>query len=309
LAAAARFEDSDATGINGDEASNFAGESGAVYVLTRSTGTWSQEAYVKASNTGAIDTFGRSVALSADGDTLGVGASGEDSDATGINGDEANNLALQGGAVYVFTRSAGLWSQQVYVKASNTGAADFFGSSVALSADGDTLGVGAVGEASSATGINGDEANNSAGESGAVYVFARSAGLWSQQVYVKASNTGAADLFGSSVALSAEGDTLGVGAPSEASSATGINGSEGEDSASFSGAVYVFARSAGLWSQQAYVKASNTGAGDLFGSSAALSADGDTLAVGAPEEDSDATGINGDDASNSAGDSGAVYLY
>ncbi|MCA3154152.1 MAG: hypothetical protein ING30_03810, partial [Burkholderiales bacterium] len=54
---------------------------------------------------------------------------------------------------------------------SNTGASDFFGYSVALSADGNTLAVGAAFEASNATGVNGDQTNNSASASGAVYLY------------------------------------------------------------------------------------------------------------------------------------------
>jgi hypothetical protein len=95
----------------------------------------------------------------------------------------------------------------------------------------------------------------------------------------------------------------------EASNATGVNGVETDNSASFSGAVYVFTRSGASWTQQAYVKASNTGADDQFGWSVALSADGNTLAVGAVGEDSNAMGVNGDQTNNSASYSGAVYLY
>jgi trimeric autotransporter adhesin len=127
--------------------------------------------YVKASNTGAGDEFGWSVALSADGDTLAVGAPLEDSNATGVNGDGANNDASNSGAVYVFTRAGATWAQQAYVKASNTGANDRFGHSVALSADGDTLAVGAYFEDSNATGVNGDQDNNAASNSGAVYLY------------------------------------------------------------------------------------------------------------------------------------------
>ena len=126
-----------------------------------------QEAYVKASNTGAGDYFGYSVALS--GDTLAVGALNEDSAATGIGGNQADNSAGDSGAVYVFTRSGATWTQQAYVKASNTGASDDFGTSVALS--GDTLVVGGPYESSNATGIGGDQANNLVGSSGAVYVI------------------------------------------------------------------------------------------------------------------------------------------
>lgn len=309
LAVGAPSEDSGATGIGGDQTDVSMPNAGAVYVFIRSAGVWSQQAYVKASNTDADDQFGSSVALSADGNTLAVSAPGEDSNATGINGDQTDDSAFTAGAVYVFTRSAGVWSQQAYVKASNTGANDYFGYRLALSGDGNTLAVGAIGEGSNATGINGDEANNSKATSGAVYVFIRSAGAWSQQAYVKASNTGVGDQFGTSVALSANGNTLAVGAYSESSNATGINGDQANDSTGTSGAVYVFTRSAGAWSQQAYIKASNTQGTDYFGRSVGLSGDGNTLAVGADGEDSNASGINGNLMDNSASGAGAVYVY
>ena len=121
---------------------------------------------MKASNTVTRDYFGFSVSLS--GDTLAVGAYIESSNATGVNGNQSDNSATRSGAVYIFTRSGTTWSQQAYLKASNTGAGDYFGHSVSLS--GDTLAVGAKSEASSATGINGDQKDNGAGSSGAVYV-------------------------------------------------------------------------------------------------------------------------------------------
>ena len=102
---------------------------------------------------------------------MAVGAHEEDSSATGINSDQSNNLTYESGAVYVFTRSDGTWTQQAYVKASNADAGDRFGYSVALAADGNTLAVGAYEESSSATGINGDQSNNSASSSGAVYLY------------------------------------------------------------------------------------------------------------------------------------------
>lgn len=294
LAVGAIWEASSATGIGGNQADNSTGVAGAVYVFARSGTTWTQQAYVKASNTAAFDHFGNSVALSGDGNTLAVGAFGKDSGA---------------GAVYVFTRSGGVWSQQAYVKASNTQGSDEFGRSVTLSGDGNTLAVSAYGEDSSATGIGGDQADNSASSAGAVYVFTRSGSTWSQQAYVKPSSTDAGDRFGYSVALSGDGNTLAVGADAESSSGTGINGNQADNSASSAGAVYVFTRSGGTWSQQAYVKASNTEAIDNFGYSVALSSDGNTLAVGANVEDSNATGIGGSQTDNSASNSGAVYVY
>ena len=87
------------------------------------------------------------VALSADGNTLAVSAPFEDSRATGIGGDQLDNSVSQAGAVYVFARTRGVWSQQAYLKASNTGEAedgDQFGFSLALSDDGNTLAAGAI---------------------------------------------------------------------------------------------------------------------------------------------------------------------
>ena len=276
------------------------------------------EAYVKASNTDAGDNFGATIGSEADvmhsvaldGDTLVVGAAGEDSNAKEVGvGDEgqADNSATNSGAVYVFTRdNNGDWSQQAYLKPSNTKALNLglrFGSSIALS--GNTLAVGAYLDWSDSTGVDNDDTNTRAAFSGAVYVFTRNNGIWSQQAYVKASNTGAFDKFGTSVALS--GDTLAVGALSESSNATLVNGDQTNNSISSSGAVYVFRRTGVDWNQQAYVKASNTDGDDRFGGSVALS--GDTLAVGAEREDSAAKGVNKDDTNNSAANSGAVYVY
>jgi hypothetical protein len=294
-------EDSAATGVGGDESSNSASNSGAAYVFTRNGAFWSQQAYLKASNTGANDTFGGAVAI--DGDTVVVGALREDSSATGVGGDESNNSGNGSGAVYVFTRSGATWTQQAYLKASNTGNGDGFGSSVAI--DGDTVAVGAWVEASSATGVNGNQADNSAPSAGAVYVFTRNGASWAQQAYLKASNTGSGDRFGTKVAI--DGDTVVVGARREDSSAVGVNGNEADESAADSGAAYVFTRSGTTWTQQAYLKASNTQTDDVFGTS--VDVDGDTVVVGATRESSNATGVNGNQADESAPSAGAVYVF
>ncbi len=293
-------EDSNTTGVNGNQADNNALASGAVYVFVRAGGNWTQQAYLKASNTDEYDRFGCSVAVS--GDTLVAGAKYEDSSATGVNGDQADNSAPESGAAYVFVRSGISWSQQAYLKAANTGSDDQFGVSVAVS--GDTVAVGADMEDSSAEGGGGDPADNAKPDSGAVYVFARSGGVWSQQAYLKASNTGTSDHFGRSIAV--WGDTILVGAEAEDSSATGVDEDARNDGADNSGAAYLFVRSGGAWSQRAYVKASNTAAGDRLGTVALTNG---ALAVGAPMEGSGATGVNGDQADDSAAESGAVYVF
>ncbi|AOW82432.1 TPA: hypothetical protein AB5H75_003651 [Vibrio mimicus] len=317
--------------IDGSEAldSGTAVDSGAVYVFTKSnTGTWSQSAYIKASNTGASDLFGSSVAISKDGKTLAVGAPTEDNAAKGIitNGSEATDVGTvnNSGAVYLFTQSdSGEWSQSDYFKASNTGASDLFGSTIALSDNGKMLAVGAYNEDNGAKGIitNGSEVIDlgTATNSGAVYVFIKdSSGSWAQSAYIKASNTGADDNFGASLAASEDGNTLAVGAWFEDNSVTGVvvDGSEITDLSTINnaGAVYVFTKdNVGVWSQNAYVKGSNTGSGDSFGASLSVSDNGKTLAVGATGESNSAKGIiiNGSEINDvgSATSAGAVYLF
>jgi hypothetical protein len=209
------------------------------------------DAYLKASNTDPFDQFGSAVAMS--GDTLAVSAMTEGSCTRQINGDQQNNDCTNytnpgavyfGGAVYVFTRQASGWVQQAYVKPSNMDPGDTFGASLALS--GDLLAVGAPVEASCATGVNGDQSNNDCGTAvvtgssigaGAVYLFIRTGDVWTQQAYVKASNTGL-DNFGGSVALGNQ--RLAVGAAGESSCARGVNGDQQDNSCEAAGAVYVY---------------------------------------------------------------------
>ncbi len=311
------WEASGAAGVTNGGSSGSAGSddsasgAGAAYVFVRdSNGNWSQQAYLKASNTEAYDNFGSAIAV--DGDTLVVGAPSESSDFIGVtagpNPDVANdnNLASFSGAAYVFVRDGnGNWRQQAYLKASNTDAGDNFGYSLAIS--GNRLLVGARFEDSAASGINGDDNDNTAAQAGAAYVFVRDGnGNWSQEAYLKASNTGAGDSFGVSVALA--GNLAVVGAYMEDSSSTGIDGNQADNGLHDPGAAYVFVHDGqGHWRQQVYLKASNTGSDDLFGWSVAT--DGTLVLVGAYGEFSNATGVNGNQGDNSMLYSGAAYLF
>jgi hypothetical protein len=294
LAVAALGEDSSSPT---DQLDDFAGFSGAVYIFSRSGTTWTQQAYLKASNIGSSDRFGRSVALSGDGNTLAIGAHQEDSNSAV---DQTNNSAGNSGAVYIFTRSGTSWSQEAYIKASNIGNSDQFGTSVALSDNGNTLAVGAIGEAS---GNAADQSDNYAFNSGAVYIFTRSGTNWSQEDYLKASNIGSNDQFGISVTLSGDGNTLAIGADREASNSVD---NPSNNSVFNSGAVYIFIRSGSIWTQEAYLKASTIGESDQFGEFVYLSNDGNTLAVSARRERSK---IPTDQSDNSAFDSGAAYVF
>ena len=294
-----------------------------------------QQAYLKASNPETHDHFGCGgafdghagwgTAISGDGNTLVVGAPHEASTSTGINGNQANNDAHGAGAAYVFVRRGNAWTQQAYLKPSNTRASAEFGHAVAISGDGNTIAVSAFWENSNATGINGNQSDTSVPNAGAVYIFTRRGTTWTQQAYVKASNTGEGpseefpfgdgDQFGVSLALSDDGNTLAVGALTEDSS--GINDNQLDNSSESAGAVYVYNRTGNNWAQTAFIKPSNPdGAGpgrggafgDMFGYSVSLSADGRTLAVGAFDEDGSSTVVNGppDNRKNAAG---AVYVF
>src|SRR6202011_2401609 len=144
------------------------------------------------------------------------------------------------GAVYVFVRNAGTWTEQAFIKSSHPNKEDWFGSRLNISGDGNTLAVGAQLENGGSKGINGNQADLSAEDSGAIYLFTRSGTTWTQKAYVKASNAEAYDEFGSAMALSRDGKLMAVGARSEASAAKGINGDQNDNSAPGAGAVYIF---------------------------------------------------------------------
>lgn len=297
----ARWEGSAARGVNGNQSDNSAPRSGAAYVFSRAGNAWTQQAYLKASNTNADDWFGNSVAIS--GNTIVVGSRGEASSAAGVNGNQNNNSMAEAGAAYVFVRSGSSWTQQAYLKASNPGAGDRFGTSVSIS--GDTIVVGADREDSSATGVDGDGSSNGKTDSGAAYIFERSGGQWRQTAYLKASNCSAGSSFGFAVAVS--GDVVLVGAKDEDSGASGIDGDQSGSGAVDSGAVYAFGRTADGWSQFAYLKSSNSNAGDHFGHALAIS--GTTAVIGAYGEDSAADGVDGSQSNNSAPFAGAAYVF
>ena len=325
LAVAAVWESSAATGINGNQKDLTIPQAGAVYVFVRTGGRWLQQAYVKASNTGKRgesaddpgegDQFGFSLALSGNGNTLVVGAPSEDSSTTGVNGNQADDGFSSAGAVYVYTRAGSAWSQQAYLKAdahTNTGLGDQFGFSVALSETGDTLAVGVYDESGNGRTVNAP-INRDRGGSGAVYIWTRAGNAWTKQAYLKTWNAEGGDSWGSVVSLSSNGNTLAVGSLDEDCLCAGAHTNPeigiGDQKADLSsGGAAVFVRNGTAWSQQAYLKASNAGQDDWFGVRLALSGDGNSLVVAAPNEDSNGRGINA--ASNDgAGEAGAAYLF
>jgi hypothetical protein len=321
LAVSAHFEASAATGVNGNQADDSIPQAGAVYVFTRNGTSWSQQAYIKASNTGRKpagdddfgdgDQYGYALDLSGDGNTLAVGAITEDSRASGINNVEDDDSATSAGAVYVYTRTGAMWSQQAYVKALNTEGGDLFGYNVGLSRDGNTMAVAGYDEDGSGRSINAIPDNRRNG-SGAIYVFTRNGNTWTQQAYLKGSQQETVDSLGYSMAISEDGNTVAAGAADETCFKSGINpqGCDTDREPNISvGAAYVFVRNGNAWSEQVFLKSSNPDRGDWFGVRMAISGDGNTLAISAQNEDSNAKGINGNQSDNSATEAGAVYLF
>jgi len=221
---------------------------GAAYVFVRTTGGWTEQQKLLASDHAEFDTFGVSVALSADGNTALVGAySKREPDGS------------QPGAAYVFTRSGSSWSQQQKLAGSDKADGDLFGYSVALSGDGTTALIGAYGK-SGGTGSYG----------GAAYVFKRTISVWSEQTKLLSSDGASSDMFGFSVALSADGSTGLIGADYKS-----------EGALTHTGAAYVFTRSGSSWSQQQKLANSDKASDDQFGTDVTLSSDGNTALIGA----------------------------
>jgi len=334
LAVGARLEDSNAEGINGDADNNARPDSGAVYVFSLDdTDTWQGQAFVKASNSRQSIVFGSSLALSTDGNAMAVGAPGEGRDSRGVNANQnPNRNPLPGtGAVYTFIRNQGEWQQEAYIKPETTyrsNALRFnnvfmeFGQSLTLSGNGQVLAVGARGDLSRATGVDGDPEDYEVGvegglnlRSGAVWVYRKTDNSWAQESYLKASNSqtsiefvGGIE-FGHALSLSEDGNQLVATAWREHGGNTGVGGDELDTTSTLSGAAYVFEFTDNNWRQTAYLKSTNTERFDNFGVSAALSADGQTLAIGAHREDGAGTGLGGDTSDNTAEDSGAAYLF
>ena len=298
-------------------------EPGGAYVFTGSGSSWAQGVFIQASNAEPGDAFGSSVSIF--NDSIAVGAPKEDSASKDVHiagsAYENDNSATEAGAVYLFEKIGSSWTERAYVKASNTKSDNWFGFSVKVV--GSYLAVGAPKEDSNGTGIGSSQNQGlptDKVDSGSVYIFEKDGdGVWSQTCYIKASNSDTGFHFGASMDGAVNSTrVLVVGAPGENSNFTGIgDGTKGNNGAPSSGAAYVFVKETCptcIRFQLAYLKASNTDAGDLFGT--AVASNGNVIAVGAPHEQSDAFGINcsGQDPlcqnDNSITDgAGAVYTF
>ncbi|BFM19779.1 hypothetical protein [Gilvimarinus japonicus] len=327
LAASAPYEDSNAAGVNGNQDDNSVDLAGAVYVFDLSDEDWNQQAYIKPSTKSWHDSpcfdprppsiecyettpsrFGYALAFADEGNLLAVGSPGDNSSSGGINGDEEDFKARSSGAVHILRYTDAGWGHTDYIKAATPGMNDEFGLSLALSADGSRLAVGAPYEDGAGSGLDADATTIGEADSGAAYLFAFD-GSWQQQAYIKAEASDEDNLFGWQVALSGDGTVLAAGAPRDDSDAQAIGTDWDNNLAPSAGAAYLYQHNGSSWQLGNYIKSSNTDANDTFGRTLVLTRDGQTLAVTASGEDGKGTDTTGDSSDNSVTDSGAVYLY
>ena len=273
----------------------------AVYIHTRSGSTWSQQQKIEVS--GQTGNIGRVVSLSGDGDTVAFAD------------DVYNNI----GRVYVWTRSGSTWSSETTIEYtdadSDLDATDKFGSSLALTDNGNTLVIGCFKE------------DQDGSNSGGVYVFTRSGSTWSFQQRLQSNPVINSSEFGGGqhgVGISGDGNYIVVGATggtsnkahvfnlsgstwSQQSILTPSGGTPGtsapvvdisqsgdtvivgnplsDGQGSNAGAAYVFTRSGSTWSQQAILNHSTAAANDYFGWDVGISNDGNTAIVSAYADD------------------------
>jgi hypothetical protein len=211
-------------------------------VFARSAGVWTEQQKLTASDGVSQDFFGISVAV--DDDTTVIAADG-------------GGVIDGPGSVYVYTRSAGTWAEQQKLTASDGSSNDEFGISVAV--DGDTAVIGAHWH---------DKVGDN---SGAAYVFTRSAGVWTEQQKLTPSDAAAIDEFGESVAV--DGQNIAVGAWLD------------DDNGDSSGSVYVFTLSAGVWTERLKLLASDGRNDDHLGYfRSGVQISGTTVLAGAPQD-------------------------
>jgi hypothetical protein len=222
------------------------GDEGAGFAYKRTGNKWSEDGgleLIPSDESGsAVGEAGTAVALSADGTTALLGGPGDRL----VAGQDP-------GAAWVFTKSGGPWTQQgpKLTGSEEAETKSEFGAAVALSADGDTALIGAPQDSSRV---------------GAAFAFVRSGTTWSQQgAKLLAAGESGAGGFGSSVALSSDGDTALLGSPEESSN---------------TGSAWLFARSGTSWAQSEQLTGGGVEAGAKFGRAVALSADGATALIG-----------------------------
>jgi hypothetical protein len=231
---------------------------GAAYVFEKNGSIWSEAKKLLGSGIVANSRFGNDVAISGDGSTILIGSSRENSYA---------------GKAYIFKKVNDIWTETQVLSASDAGSNDYFGAAVAIDHAGSRIAISAIYD------------DDSAYNSGAVYMFHYNGSNYTQQTKLMVSDPEANDNLGFSVAISTDGNVVVAG-----STRKGVVGN-------YIGAAYVFTYSGAVWTQQAKLLASDGIAADYFGYSVSTSSNGNVIAIGA----------TGTDDKNS--NSGSVYVF
>jgi len=252
-------------GADGEDTSPDSGQ-GAAYVFIRLGGTWIQQAKLLPNDPETNGEFGQSAALSADGNIAFIGAHRRDI-----------SSIRDSGAVYVFVRTGSTWTQQAKLQASDNAKDEYFGWSVAVNSAGDVAAIGTYAESTAPNTLN-----------GAVYIFTRLGNIWTQEAKLLANDAASNEYFGRSVALNADGNMVLIGAYCESTSPNTLNG-----------AVYVFNRTGGTWTEQAKLLSNDPKSDTLFGNAIAFSRDGKTTLIGA----------YGGDIDSPVSNDGAAYIF
>jgi hypothetical protein len=228
-------------------------DDGARYPLVVDPFVTAEEAVFRATSPVASDDFGATVSLSADGTRVLIGAPRSDP-----------GTLVNAGSARVFVRTGASWTEEAVLEAADGVAGDLFATSVALSADGTRAVIG----------VPQDQVPPAAGVAGSARVFLRVGSVWAQEALLEAFDAAADDNFGQSVAISADGSRVVIGASFD-DTASGAN----------AGTARVFLRTGTSWAEEATLLGTNPSASDQFGRAVAISPDGLRVIVGAPEDD------------------------
>ncbi len=240
--------------------SEVASRAGAAYVYRWDGIDWSNESKITALDGAAFDYFGYSVSISATGERVVIGSYQDD--------DKGN----QSGSAYIFTLNEEVWEQTVKISASDGAVNQFFGESVSISGNGNSIIIGAK--------YDTEHGNLS----GAAYIYKWDGIDWNESK-LAATDIAAGDNFGISVSISYNGDIALIGSHQDDNN--GID----------SGSAYIFNLRETIWEQTAILVATDGAAGDNFGKAVSISDDGNSAIIGAPLDDDE-----GDD-------SGSAFIF
>lgn len=214
---------------------------GSAYIFNRVGNDWIEHSKITADDTSILDNFGHAVAISGNGNFIAISALFDDD-----NGDDS-------GSVYIFVKQGNDWLQQAKLTASNGAAMDWFGQSVDMNEDGNTIVIGAY------------QTDNNGNNSGSAYIYIRTGSDWMEVTQLEGSEAIAEDQFGFDVSINDVGNRIAIGT----------------FQSSGTGKVYIFDNNAGNWTETDILTPSDNPTDAWFGRSLKLNGTGNGLIIGA----------------------------